>query len=370
MLQEVHRHIQGIGTHDRPGRQSVLREFVDEIEEMNRSTEGQFLMLGSKLQGFYREVKEISKMTETVAELMTCDRITTAIDGLRGVFARVEYLESESQRHAAILREILESLDGVRHSLADFQKFVRKLNVFCTTTRIESARLGEDCIGFDTLADDIRKLAGNIELKSGNILCALDTLRSLLRQNLSRVLQVETVQRRQTRTILDQTQSSLTSLMEKHELSVSIARHISSRCSELSRLIGEIVTSMQFHDITRQQIEHVAQALRLVSGEAPSGWELSSISEVCELQATQLRDAAQKLSTAVSEIIANLRAVAQGITSMTHETAEMTGGAGEAGSSFLRGMEDRLSFISSLSSRTRRGKPGFERCHQPDLRGT
>ena len=335
------------GADNRPDWKNVLRKSVDQVEDLNRSTEGQFLMLGSKLQSFYQDVKAISKMTEAVADLMSGDRITSAIDGLSNVLARVEYLESESQRYAVMLKHILETLDKVSLSLADFQKFVQKLNVFCTTTRIESARLGDSNIGFDTLADDIKKLAGNIESKSCNILGRLDTLRSLIRQNLSNVLQAEARQRGQTRTILDRTRSSLTSLTEKRELSLSTARHITSCYTDLSRLIGEIVASMQFHDITRQQIEHVAQALRVLSEAAPAACEPSNLSDVCEIQAIQLRHAAQKLTTAVHEILANLRAVAEKISDMTHESLEITAGSDGAGNSFLCSMEDQLSHISS-----------------------
>jgi methyl-accepting chemotaxis protein len=333
---------------DEPEWKKVLRELVQGIDDMNRSTEEQFLTLGSRLQSLYQDVKEISKIAETAAELMSGDRITTSIDGLRHVLTRVEYLESESQRHAEMLKQILETLDAVSLSLTGFQKFVQKLNVFCTTTRIESARLGDSNIGFDTLADDIKKLAGSIESKCSNILKGLDTLGSLIRQNLSKVLQAETMQRGQTRTILDQTQSGLTSLIEKHDLSLSTARHISTQYTELSRLMGEIVQSIQFHDITRQQIEHVAQALRVMSEVAPSAFEPSNLADVCDLQTIQLRHASQELNGAVTEIVSDLHAVAERIVSMTHESMQITDCGNEAGKSFLCSMEGRLFSISAV----------------------
>jgi len=82
--------------------------------------------------------------------------------------------------------------------------------------------------------------------------------------------------------------------------------------------MGQVIASVQFHDITRQQVEHVEeileQAVREIStrGEDDAGlgaW----VRDVLTLQAPQLRQAQEMFSGAVEELIGNLISIGHGI---------------------------------------------------------
>jgi methyl-accepting chemotaxis protein len=330
----------------------VLQEISDEIGELNERTGEEFLSIGSKLQSFYRDAKEISGISTVVTDLMSGDRITTAIGGLRGILSRMEHLEGESKRRTRVLEEVNQILDGAGGSLAGFRTLVRTLHMFCTATRVESAHIDNADLGFDTLSDDIRKLAGEIEAKSAAIMGQLEKLSLLLRKNLLKVVELETRQHGRTRAILDQTESGLAALVEKHKQTVVVTKNISTHYEQLSKIIGEIVTSLQFQDITRQQMEHVAEALGQLIAADPASPRLAhadfaAAAEVCALQALQLRHAGGDLVKAVQDIIDFLREAARKVSGITADTVAVTGGAETAGNSFLNSLEEQLSTITS-----------------------
>ncbi len=335
----------GAATSHKMGWEVVLKDLAGKIEDINSSTEREFLEIGEMLQNFYRRAKEISRESEAVAGLMSGERVRAAIEGLRGIFRRIERMESESQQNAEALDGILRSLDGVSRSLASFNRFIHTLEVFCTSIRIESARLGTSEIGFDTLADDINKLAADIAERSTKIIDRLDGLTALIRMDISSIGKLETTQRGRIRTIIAQTQSSVGTLVERHEISDAASRRISSRYAEFSRKIGEIVSSMQFHDITRQQIEHASAALKRQIGSGSP--DRTATRRVIELQALQVRFAGGKLLEAVNGIVEYLRTAARDIAEISSESLAVAGAAGDEEDCFLRGIEEQLTSITS-----------------------
>jgi methyl-accepting chemotaxis protein len=340
---------------------------------LGKSTEGEFLSIGGKLQGFYQHAGEISKISSTVARLMSGEELGTVIEGFRNVTGRMKRLEGESRRHTETLRDVLGNLAHLNHHVDGFHKTILRLRVLCVSTSIESARLGDRDAGFEDLANEVGKLSSEIENRCFQLLESSESLRHLIGHTLSRVLDLETTQQTQAGIVLGKTMSSLESLLEKHGLSAAAAGQISTRYEAVSQRIGEIVTSMQFHDITRQRIEHVQQALAgLVTHERSAdnggrqkdggflfGWNpgrirlktpgehLRLVGDVSGLQIAQLHHAREELVSAVNNILDNLSALANLVAEMARETSKMAGAADETGHSFLTGVEAGFSSVTS-----------------------
>jgi methyl-accepting chemotaxis protein len=120
---------------------------------------------------------------------------------------------------------------------------------------------------------------------------------------------------------------------------------------------------MQFHDITRQQIEHAGEALADISCRLEMGGEsgegagapdciTGDVIAVSELQAAQLAHAASELSGAVENILGNLRGIAGMEEAISIEIKEMAGTADKAGSSFFKEMEDNLTSVADELQRS------------------
>ncbi len=360
---------------------NALPGLGSELEALGRSTEKEFLSVGEKLQNFHGLAGEIAERSASVARLLSGEETSAAIKGFREVMDRMRGLEGESRQNTTLLANVLEILARLDHELRSFFETARSLRVLCVSTRIESARLGERDIGFSALAGEVGNLALLIEEKTAHLLARSESLNGIIGGALLRVTEIEAGQHVQAGLILEKTMSNLGSLQEKHALSSAAAKQISPRYEAVSWSIGEIVTSMQFHDITRQRMEHVKKALDSIvcarpnsggtrrakdvgaaqrlfsglpgrSGRAPrNGNPFRTAGEICAIQAAQLQDARDQLVSAVENIIENLVRVADQVVMMSQETEGMARAANQTDQSFLSKVEEGFdAVIAELSA--------------------
>ena len=223
-----------------------------------------------------------------------------------------------------------------------------------TFIRVESARLGSMGTDFLTLANEINQLGKGIEARCLNIFTESQSLSSSLKHSLANVLNIKASQEGQLQVVIDKTMLSLTSLMEKQNLASATAGRISDNYQSISGNISNIIMSLQIHDITRQQIEHVDQALQNVSSlmnerDHQHGRQEQALMlalHICRIQAAQLAIARDKLTHAVGHIIGNLRSIATDIEAITQQVQGLAGDASQAGKSFLVEMEEYLAAVT------------------------
>lgn len=352
-----------------PDVMSSLGEIEDELQSLSRCTEDEFLAIGESLQGFHRRAGEISGMASSVGEFLSGDGIRGAMEELRSVFERMEQVKGESERNIHTLMQITKTLGHLKNHLDGFTKIVRMLNVLCNSTRIENARLVGQDVGFEALADDVRKLAFMIEAKCGELSERSSSLEAVIRQTLSSLSAIKSMQHSQARVVQENARESLESLTERYEKSSVGAGNISRKYDDISKNIGEIVTSMQFHDITRQRIEHVTQAVASLQNEDMSskgrnmpkanGWRSmltprrkvpAVAGDVCNLQAVQLQQAGGELVSAVNRISRGLSGIAAYILEISEEARGMVGVDGKADQSFFTEIEASVASAASALS--------------------
>jgi methyl-accepting chemotaxis protein len=249
---------------------------------------------------------------------------------------------------------VLEDLDD---PLSGFRKINKLLRMLGISTRIESTRLAEGAEGFDNLASDVQQLYLQISEKASSVNDRKKELSIVIRQTIGRVRSLEAGQRVEAGTMLANASSSLGVLRESNVKCTEFASSITKASQDVSGNIADVVISMQFHDITRQQIEHSAEALADLCGrlemdgnpgQGAGGADgiLGDALAVSELQAAQLAHAASELSVAVEKILDNLRGIAGMEESISMEAKEMVGSADEAGSSFFKEMEKNLTSVA------------------------
>jgi len=346
---------------------SRLHETVQDLAELTSGTEGEFLAFGEKLRDFYSRTKEVSNLSASITEKMIGAEVTEAMEGLQEIFDRIGRLDGQSGRGRDALTSILERFAGVRRHLQGFEKTVRNLHILCNFIKIESARSGRKDTGFETLADDVRKLAERIESQSALLLEQSAALMTVIDQNLEKIRTFEDRQHQQAGRILHDAVADLNAMREKHLRSTNALKTLSLRWEELNRNIGKVVSSVQFHDITRQRIEHVREALSELIEElqASDGQKngkrgksiagvctgrIAHVADTCELQAAQLRHARDEMVSAVVTLIENTRDIVRNVKEMTNETGQLLGVSGMEGHSFFADLEGGLvSLISAVS---------------------
>jgi len=334
-------------------------------------------MIGGKLRDFSVRTRELSQLSSAIAERMAGAKMKEAMEGLQEIFSRVRRLDGESGLGRDVLTTILENFGRVQTHLLFFEGTVRQLHALCSFIRIENARSGRVDTGFDTLADDVMVLARNIESQSARLLDQVTVLTNLIGNNLEKIRHFDEQQHRKARHILDDAVNNLSALREKYANSTEAMKAFSLRWNRLSSNIGEVVSAMQFHDITRQRIEHVSEALAdlTVTGASPvrrrvfllrpahlqserrdtnpARMEISRIGGIaaaCELQAAQLSHARDEFVSAVQAIIENIRDIAENVEGLSEETLQLAGAADDEGNSFLTTLDAGLASLTDAIS--------------------
>jgi len=342
--------------------QAIIASAGETLRALAGTTENEFLQIGSQLQDFYQRSSEVTSMANRLADLVSGEQVQSLIDQLRRMMGDMEsYLsQARGQRHdnRGLLEQIREHIELVSPPLQGFQKMTKTLRMLGISTKIESSRLGESGTGFLTLAMDVEKLSQLISEKSANILGHRHLLAGMISDNLRIVRTSDESHDREVAEVLARTSASLGDLISVNERCASFSSLISAVSGEVSANISEVVSSMQMHDMTRQQVEHIVEALerlgdRLLHAgstmDDPAQRKLVIESgDVCELQSAQLRFASSELCRAVRSIVDNLRDVAGKQALMASESLSTTGVADSGGGSFMDSIRSGMGKVTSV----------------------
>ncbi len=332
-----------------------LSAIGSQIALLNGSTEDEFLAIGARLHDFYSRAAQIEGMSHEVADLILGEEISRNMIALHGIVDRItdclSRADEETGQSTATLQTILSYIGCVNEPLDGFRRIIKNLHMLSTAVKIESARLGEGAVGFNTLADDVERLSFSIKEKSTAILAEKDALSAMISGAFARVSSAGMENQQNVCGILDKTRADLAALADINDRCSAAVGVVTTSSGETAESIAEVVTSLQFHDITRQQIEHVKEALdeQCLHLTAPTAEPLKvagEVADVGELQVAQLRHARDELSSAVVRIVENLRDIAQVQNRMSDETRVMTGTADQAGHSFFVEMEEGIGRVT------------------------
>lgn len=230
--------------------------------------EDDFLALGARFMEFSSASRLLSKKASDLAELTTGGAIEQGIEQLSGelndMTSACDFTTSEAS--LSELKGLLSVIAELMEHVESFGRVVRSLQMLGISTRIESARLGSRGLGFATLADDVEKLAHMIVAKSSSIMEKSKSLHGMIQSVHQRTQELTHTQRGCSDRIMTEVGGNLDSLLSMAERSKQVIGDLSVQTAEISRNISEVVASMQFHDIVRQQVEHVDEALQDMMG--------------------------------------------------------------------------------------------------------
>ena len=217
----------------------------------------------SVVQGLDRCVQTFSQESGEIVDAASARAVRNqqTLVALQGyIHRRLENLGEDRQHVMSALNEA--------KSLGQFVKLVHDIssqtNLLALNAAIEAARAGEAGRGFAVVADEVRKLAGQTDqavLKiSEGIGRVVSTIEAQFREQLDQ--SSSDAEDQALRTVadeFDEVSQSYTRLIE-HESRILAAFRESS--ATLAEMFMETMASVQFQDVTRQQVGHVIEALQ------------------------------------------------------------------------------------------------------------
>jgi methyl-accepting chemotaxis protein len=330
-----------------------IRAGAEKLRALNISTERDFLSVGANLQHLSLQSAASAKAAGSIVDLITGEGVEKDTERLSEVVGLVDEYFRESgikfQHDSGSLVRMLGVLETAYRPLSVFKSIVKHLHMLGVSTRIENARLTNDG-NFQVLAEHVEKLSVVIASKSEGILKGLTFLHEAVKQTLAKVLVGKEAVNDRTQEILDAAANGLSTLCEKRRLSSQAAVRLAARSEHVSAEMSDVISSLQFHDITRQQIEHVIEvfdeltALEQSQGNGDRGI-IMALGEVGSLQIDQLDHAKKEMLSAVGKIMDGLHGMARNLSGIVKETESLIGVAGEEHSSFLSDLNHSVSFV-------------------------
>jgi len=332
----------------------TLTDINATLASLGAHTEDDFLSLGNNLQSYYTRAQTMAALSHEIVELMTGEEIQTAGTDLHSSLQELhDYLEDSSAQFSKMgttFQHYMREISSITSGLESFQMLALNLNILGFLTRVENAHLANTNSGFSALTDDVRKLSDSIKEKASSIRASCETISAGVSAALDRAIDCDRTHNAAARTIQAKSADSERLLTERYGLSVAAARQIDRNIAQIAGDISTIVMSLQFHDITRQQIQHVQTVLehlhaKLREPGTPSERQAALVGDSLELQVAQIAQSHREFVTAVNTVMENLRALAGNVDGIMSEIGQVAWVTDQDGISTMKAIQQGFETI-------------------------
>ncbi len=339
----------------------ILKSILDELDFISSQSERQFSKISESLQAYYAETKVISVETSGILGEITGKQFIGYSESLKSIFNNIinsiDKTQKKFESSEKFFNEIISSFNGIFEDVSGFKRLVKYLHIQGISTKIESSRLGNDDKGFKNLAENVDNQSKVISDKSNKFRSETGSLISLIKKVQTEEINLKKEQQKYLKTILNDSKASLDLLFNKNKESSSKYEIIDLNFREIQKDIGTMVTSVQFHDITRQQIQHVYSTLKNLIKKIESGniqdkpgqdQLIDTAYSISKVQYEQLKHTREELYSATNDIIDNLTGISTNIRNMIMEITELLNTGSNENHTFIEDIKNGLINITAM----------------------
>ncbi|MCA9733307.1 hypothetical protein KC799_14310, partial [candidate division KSB1 bacterium] len=304
-----------------------LGTIIEKIRKFFPVAENEFLEAGNKLALFAENARLIFDLSASISENMTTEMFSEDLNSLEHIWQNLRILIEDSTKHWEENNENFQNLakyiQQLEVILVRFKRIVKQMSMLGIATRIESARLRENHQNFNALADEVGELAEMIFTKSSTSLQCCQVLETASENTLMSINQLRQDLEAETSAIEVQVQSNIQALQQHMNEHSVLSNRLIELPHEVHTDISTVVTSLQFHDIIRQKVEHTVEVFQeyrdALALENPdlSDLNLTHVEDILiraikalQLQDLHLTQAQIEMNDAVSKVSGNLQDVA------------------------------------------------------------
>ncbi len=248
---------------------ALTRLLNDQLHAITVETERSAYGIMERLQAIDGVINEL--MSTVTASAQEADVMIQA--GEKSVGSNVELIENLNR----YIQERFAETDADRESIAIVVQQAKSLsalvemvkhissqtNLLALNAAIEAARAGDVGRGFAVVADEVRKLSGETDHAVSKIQEGIGNVAKTIEEQFRNKLEHSNIE--QQKEVLENFSKHLNSmgsnyhrLMQRDEQTLA---NLSNTSHKLSSMFMDVLASIQFQDVTRQQIEQVQKAL-------------------------------------------------------------------------------------------------------------
>jgi len=316
-----------------PDHQALVR-VIAQLGALNHGTEQDFLTIGARLMEFLGVSERIASGVNAVIQAAAGEQGAQASLALEKALERCRRLVATTTQGRAHLACLRNDAVQVASIFGGFRQAVASFHVVCTMTRIEAARLGAAGEELGPLTDEVLALAHRMEAQVQRVLEAAAAI--------DRHVEEIAAGLRGTNELLDhlaltipQVLRNLDAFSEQQAAAVDLSGQLVLDSKSVSNSIMDAVTSIQFHDITRQQIEHVIAALQHIAAQQVSSSQSLDTSAAVRLESMQLSSAGDTFDRSVARLWHDLESISTSVSGMSSHGQALIAGCGNDSAFFL-----------------------------------
>ena len=245
-----------------PAFSEILTRQMNSVSELSESAAGSILSnltgVDARISGLLNFIQQSGSNDQVVRVVA---QIESQMQGCRDMLGRFAIRQQEDARIGVEQRsKIGADTGGVLTVLEGVNGIARQTTMLSLNVSIEAARAGEAGRGFSIIATEIRKLASEVQSLSNEVHARVDALmRTVTVELQDQARQREQDEREAIANITDTLGALTDDLMTLITHQRDILQKVESEGAAIARPILEIMGSIQFQDIIRQQLEQLGR---------------------------------------------------------------------------------------------------------------
>ena len=261
-----------------------LRGVAAELGQLEHETERQFLAVGERLQEFVAQAEELGRLAAEATGVTGGAEQAVDLHALASLAQQagpdlVAWREAIATGAQGLATTAV-TLDSLRQTGDRLRRAGRRLAVLGLYTGIEAGRLPSDADHFAGFCQEIRELSDRVAREAAAFRRRVGSASSALTDAHAEVVAGAAACSQAIDRGSETLQCALGSLSEVLQRSEQSAAQMARAAEETSRRVAEVVMLLQFHDIARQRIQHIASALEGLAAEVDRASSCSGAGEM------------------------------------------------------------------------------------------
>ena len=329
--------------------QPRLERMSNGLNKVSRDIEEEFLSVGGNLQEFSDNCNKISAFAGEIAHMLESGsgfKADTFNDVFRKAYCEIESCCGVISDKVCRMGELTHSIQDISSLKLFLDKLSKSITIIGTLIRIETSRVEE--AEFETMTGAIDDLAQQIAKNTAEVALSANHVNSGISAiNLKMAESSEKIHKE-----LDLTKERMSEIVEEMQTMTEQAKwackRMEGRSTQISPEIGNVIVALQSHDICRQQMQHVSEALQDI---------ISKISSMNSMQDTEKAAFGHWITEAVGiqilqleHVVSEASAAAKGISEHLSRISDLADAQKEDASMILEDEESGSGRIVKISS--------------------